>query len=141
MDTLLLTELKKADLIYDTYKEWLTELDFIFDEETILEDLINSYFLELCNFELYNRSKKIIHHLKLNKNKLNHLKSDIYIQQKYLSTLIESNNLIGIKEFYNKHKVISDKKNLYFQSVKDIKSNAYDLIKEILKRNKQKKIS
>lgn len=141
MDTLLLTELKKADLIYDTYKEWLTELDFIFDEETILEDLINSYFLELCNFELYNRSKKIIHHLKLNKNKLNHLKSDIYIQQKYLSTLIESNNLIGINEFYNKHKVISDKKNLYFQSVKDIKSNAYDLIKEILKRNKQKKIS
>ncbi|MDP2088562.1 MAG: hypothetical protein Q8J84_04090 [Flavobacteriaceae bacterium] len=141
MDHLLLTELKTPNLIYETYKEWLSELDFIFDEETILEELINSYFIELCNFELYNKSKEIIKQFDLNKLKLNHLKSEIYTQQKYLATLIESNNLEGEKEFYTKHCVINEKKLLYLQSVKDLKSNAYDLIKEILKRNKQKKIN
>ncbi|MDO9261809.1 MAG: hypothetical protein Q7U08_07710 [Flavobacteriaceae bacterium] len=141
MDSLLLTELKTPELIYDTYKEWLSELDFIFDEESIIEELINSHFIELCNFELYNQSKEVVEQLKLNKHKLNHLKTDIYIQQKYLSTLIESNNVIGEKEFYVKHKVISQKKIAYYQSVKDLKSNAYDLIKEILRKNKQKKIT
>lgn len=136
----LLTELKTPGLIYQTYKEWLSELDFIFDEETILEELINSYFIELCNFELYNKSKEIIHQIKLNKLKLDHLRSEIYTQQKFLATLIESNNLDSEESFYTKHRVISEKKLLYLQSVKDLKTTIYKLIKEILKKIKQKKI-
>ncbi|MDP3354120.1 MAG: hypothetical protein Q8S44_10325 [Flavobacteriaceae bacterium] len=136
----LLTELKTPSIIYEIYKEWLSELDFIDDEIIIFEELINIHFIELCNFQLYNESKELIQQFKLNKLKLDHLKSEIYTHQKYLATLIESNNLNGEEVYYTKHRVISEKKLLYLQNVKEIKSSTYNLIKEILKRNKQKKI-
>ena len=136
----LLTELATPSIIYEIYKEWISELDFIFDEETIFEELINSHFIELCNFKLYNNSKEIIEQIKLNKSKLDYLKSEIYTQQKYLVTLIESNNLYLEEGFFTKHHLISDKKSLYLKSVKNLKIDTFNLIKEILIRNKQKKI-
>lgn len=136
----LLTELATPSIIYEIYKEWISELDFIFDEETIFEELINSHFIELCNFKLYNNSKEIIEQIKLNKSKLDYLKSEIYTQQKYLATLIESNNLYLEESFFTKHHLISDKKSLYLKSVKNLKIDTFNLIKEILIRNKQKKI-
>lgn len=140
METLLLSELKNIHLIYKTYKEWISELDFIADEETILTDLLNSHFIELCNFELYNQSKKIVEEIKLNKQQLNRLKTDIYILQKYLATLIESNNTEGEKEFYIKHQQLSDKKIAFIIKVNRLKTTTYELFKTILKKGKQLKI-
>lgn len=136
----LLTELTTPSLIYQIYKEWISELDFIMDEEIVFEELLNSYFIELCSFELYNKSKELIQQINLDKTKSDYLKSEIYTQQKYLATLMESNNLYLDENFYTKHHSISEKKSLYLKRVKNIKTNVYNLIKEILLRNKQKKI-
>lgn len=134
----LLTELTTPSLIYEIYKEWLSELDFIFDEETIFEELINSHFIELCNFKLYNNSKELLDQIKFNKSKLDHLISEIHTQQKYLATLIESNILYLEEKFFTKHHLISEKKSLYLKTVKNLKINTFTLIKEILIKNKQK---
>lgn len=134
------TEYKSSYIIYENYKEWLSELDFISDEISILEELINSHFIELCGFDMFNKSKELVRKIESNKIDLNDLKSDIYTQLKYLSVFIENSNTYGTEEFYTKHHDISENKHSYMQSIKELKKETYNLIKEILIRNKQKKI-
>ena len=134
------TEYKSSYIIYENYKDWLSELDFISDEISILEELINSHFIELCSFDMFNKSKEVVRQIESNKIDLNVLKSDIYTQLKYLSIFIENSNTYGTEDFYAKHHDISEKKQSYMQSIKVLKKETYNLIKEILIRNKQKKI-
>lgn len=133
-------ESKSSNLIYDNYKEWSSELDFIDDELSIFEELINLHFIELCNFKMYNKSKEIVQQIKLKKIDLNDLKSEYYTQQKYLSLLVENGSTNIEEEFYTKHNEINDKKMSFIESIKKLKTETYNLIKDILVRNKQKKI-
>lgn len=141
MDQQAQTELKSSYIIYENYKEWLSELDFISDEISILEELINSHFIELCGFDMFNKSKEVVRQIESNKIDLDDLKSDIYTQLKYLSVFLENTNIYGTEEFYTKHHEISEKKHSYMQSIKGLKKETFKLIKEILIRNKQKKIN
>ncbi|MCM2301591.1 MAG: hypothetical protein NDI80_03105 [Flavobacteriaceae bacterium] len=141
MDQQAQTELKSSYIIYENYKEWLSELDFISDEISILEELINSHFIELCGFDMFNKSKEVVRQIESNKIDLDDLKSDIYTQLKYLSVFLENTNIYGTDEFYIKHYEISEKKYSYMQSIKELKKETFNLIKEILIRNKQKKIN
>lgn len=140
MNLPLSSKIDSSQLIIENYKEWISELDFILDEISIFEELVNSHFIELCSFDLYNKSKKLIHQLEFNEIDVNNLKSEIYTQQKYLSLFLESNNINRKDEFILKYYEINETKYSYMNNFKDLKKDTYSLIKEILIRNKQKKL-
>lgn len=131
----------ELNLINQVYKDWISELDFLYNEELFLEELLDAHFIELCNFDLYNRSKEIVNSLKMKHEKLVELRYAIFTQQKYLYTLIESQNLKGEDNFKEKHKELLTEVSNYLVSVKHTKSDTFNLVKEILKRIKQNKSS
>lgn len=127
--------------IHNLYKEWIAELDFIFEEEQFFEDIINTHFIALCNLDLYNKSKDIVHQITINKTKLEILRIKIYTNKKRLTTQMETQNPAGESYFHDIHQELFNEFSDHLKTSKSIKSASYNLIKKILLKNKQKRIN
>jgi hypothetical protein len=118
--------------------QWINELEFIKDEQIFLEHLLGSHFLELSTPELYEPTKKLIKNLKNIENKGNELKVTIKIHKKHIASLIESTGDTQKSESKKEHKIIKGEFENYILNFKEVKKEIFDVIKEIMKTNKQK---
>jgi hypothetical protein len=118
--------------------QWINELEFIKDEQIFLEHLLGSHFLELSTPELYEPTKKLIKNLKNIENKGNELKVTIKIHKKHIATLIESTGDTQKSESINEHIIIKKEFENYILNFKEVKKDIFDMIKEIMKKNKLK---
>lgn len=129
---------KKLYKLNDQTSEWLTELEFIQDEQIFLEHLLSSHFLDLSTEKFYNTAKKVINNLKDVEKTGNSISDTIQIHNKHLATLIESLRLKGEKEFKKEHKKIKQDFETYVLKFKYVKKKIFKIIKDIMKIQKQK---
>ena len=118
--------------------EWINELEFIQDERIFLEHLLGSHFLDLSTPKLYEPTKKLIKELKKIENRGNELLVTIKIHKKRIATWIESVQFTEKLKFKNEHNKIKKEFKNYVINFKKVKKNIFDMIKEIMKKDKQK---
>ena len=117
---------------------WLTELEFMQDEQKFLEHLLSSHFLDLSTEKYYDAAKKLISKLKEVESIGNSTFDTIQTHNKHLATLIESLQLKGKKEFKKEHKQIEKDFDTYVLKFKYCKKKIFKIIKDIMKAQKQK---
>lgn len=118
--------------------QWIKELEFIKDERIFLEHLLGSHFLALSTPKLYEPTKELIKELKKIENKGEELLVTIKIHKKRIVTLIESNGFMEKIEFKNEHYKIKYELVRDMINFKEIKMKIFDIIKEIMKKDKLK---
>ncbi len=118
--------------------QWINELEFIKDERIFLEHLLGSHFLALSTPKLYEPTKELITDLKKVENKRHELLVIIKIHKKRIATLIESIESTEKLEFKNEHSKIKKEFKKYVLNFKKVKKDIFDIIKEIMKKDKLK---
>ena len=118
--------------------QWTNELAFIKDERIFLEHLLGSHFLALSTPKLYEPTKELIKELKKSENRRDELLVTIKIHKKRIAILIEDMDLLEKLEIKNEHSKIKVEFVNYIRDFKKVKKNIFDMIKEIMKKDKQK---
>lgn len=130
-----------AEIMHKNSIEWLSDLEFMKDEQLFFDDLIKSYTLQLIDSKHFKESKIIIDRLsKLQK------KSTLLI--KYVKTHKNDLNIMvdGIdqpkeeEDYKNKHRSLIAKIKDFIIEYRALKTELFSLIKNIKKEEKQKRL-
>lgn len=128
-----------AEVMHENSNEWLSDLKFINDELLFFDDLVKTYTLQLIDSKHFNESKIIIDKLDALHKKNNSL---IRIIQKHINNLkIMVDGVIQPDEediYKNEHRELIIKVNEFIKKCRKTKKDLFDLIKNILKEQKQK---
>lgn len=120
--------------------EWISEIKFIYIEQDFLEELLAEHVMGLCKTNNYSQAKLflkgITHERKLGKL----LEDEIRNHNVNLALLIENIYLKKEDSFRDKHKVLLSEVKNYIQNFKYIKEKVFELVLQIMKSEKKKKL-
>ncbi len=134
-------EWKSAEELHEASLCWISELKFIKDEQRFLNDLVKNYTIQLISEKAFEKSSKIINELNLKRKNINPLLKNIIKHHNGLTILVD-----GIdqpeeeKKYKENHKELLVEVSAYFNNYKQTKRRIFDLIKTIIKTNKQKRL-
>jgi hypothetical protein len=134
---------KKQKNLYKLHhisQKWITELEFIHDEQHFLQDLISTFFVDLCSVELFPDTRKLNQKLEESIKKGNMFILEIQTHDKHLITLLESTHLNGEADFRKAQRKLANRVEQFVQSNKLLKSRVFAIIKNIMKQHKQKRL-
>jgi hypothetical protein len=129
------------EIIHKATLNWLSELNFIKDENLFFDDLIKSYTLQLIEAKHFNEGKVITDELKEIKKETNRILEVVTMHEKALQILVDGIDQIKEEEAYRKEhlRLIIDVSN-FQKKHREIKKRIFKLIKNILKEGKQKRL-
>ena len=130
-----------ADKMHDTSKQWLSELEFIKDEQLFFDDLIKSYTLQLIDSKHFGESKEIVDKLSKFQKKTDSLIKIIKMHEGELKIMSEGMYQLEKKENYKtKHGELNINVIEFLKKYRVLKTQLFNLIKNIIKEQKQKRL-
>ena len=130
-----------AEVMHKNSIEWLSELRFINNELMFFDDLIKSYTLQLIDTKHFDESKKVVDKLETSHKKTNYLIKIIQVHQNDLKIMVDGLDQPKEEEEYkNEHRKFIIMNNEFLKTYRILKTEIFDLIKSILKEQKQKRL-
>ena len=130
-----------AEVMHKNSIEWLSELRFINNELLFFDDLIKSYTLQLIDTKHFDESKKVVDKLETSHKKTNYLIKIIQVHQNDLKIMVDGLDEPKEEEEYkNEHRKFIIMNNEFLKTYRILKTEIFDLIKSILKEQKQKRL-
>ncbi|GGK17953.1 hypothetical protein GCM10007962_10200 [Yeosuana aromativorans] len=129
------------DMIHKTSLNWLSEIEFIKDEQLFFNDLIKSYTLQLIDSKHFKKSKEIIDGLKAFEKETNDILKTVKMHERALEILVDGIDQIKEEEAYKRDhlSLIIDVSN-FQKKHRTIKKEIFSLIKGIINQKKQKSL-
>ncbi len=125
--------------IHNTTLKWQSEIEFIEVEWNFLKELLSDNTLLLLSETDFEKTKKHISKLSGYKTKIADLKKLLEEHRNALEVLIDGvNELQKEKAFKERHVLLELKIQDFNDTYKRIKNDAFDIMKESLKKRKQK---
>jgi len=130
-----------ADIMHDASRKWLSELEFIRDEHLFFDDLIKSYTLQLINSKHFAESKEIV-----DKLSESHKETDIQIKtikthERGLKIMVDTiDQLKDEANYKEEHRKLIINVNEFLKKYRTFKAQLFNLIKNIIKEQKQKRL-
>jgi len=121
-------------------KTWISEIDFINDEQVFLKELLTEHIMGLCNSQTFQRAKFLLSGIENESVFGIDLRKNIEDHSVNLSLLIE-NIYLKREDFIRKyHENLKIEVRNYTESFKSLKKEIFSLVLEILKKEKQQKL-
>ncbi len=134
-------EWQSPDELHEISLNWVSELKFIKDEQHFLDELMQNYMLELLSGNVYKKSKKVLNDLSEERKDLEPLFKEIINHHNALAILVDGKDQpVEEKQYKDDHRALIIKVNEYLINYKDTKRKVFELIKTIMKREKQKRL-
>ncbi|SDW90949.1 hypothetical protein SAMN05444411_102441 [Lutibacter oricola] len=124
---------KKAQL-------WVSEIEFIDIEQEFLKELITEHIIGLCSTNNFKKAKLYLKGLEYEKNVAIDLKEQVNNHKVNLALLMENIFLKKEDSFRTIHKQLDLEINNYTQNFKYIKKEVFELILEVMKKEKQQNL-
>lgn len=126
-----------ADEMYEESKKWLSELNFIKDEQLFFDDMIKTYTVQLLNTQSFADNKDLVNDLSKSQKRNDALIENVKVHKNEVEILLDGIDQIKEEENYKKeHKnlilLVSD----FFNDYKKFKSKLFIVIKEVMKSEK-----
>lgn len=131
---------KSTDELHHDYKLWVSEINFIKDEIRFLEHLLSENYIDFLAAGLHKKIEESVEQISVEKKIGTTLQDLINGQEKILSELIKSENVIGNKNFSESHKKLEREVNSYINKYKDIKQHIFAVVENVMKKKDQKKL-
>lgn len=134
-------EWRSPEELHDATLNWISELKFIKDEQHFLDTLITNYTLELIEKKTFETSNKIVKDLSSKRKTLEIMLKKVIVHYNNLELLIDGvNESKKEKKYKEDHYKFAVEVSNYFNAYKETKKNIFELIKGIIKKNKQKRL-
>ena len=130
-----------TDDMHGNSKEWLSELKFVKDEQLFFEDLISSFTLQLIDEKHFSENKKVIEALQSSIQEIETLIKTVTKHKNNLKIMVDETYKPKKEERYKeKHKNITVTVYQFLKAHKKLKTQLFDIIKDIKKTEKQKRL-
>lgn len=130
-----------AEIMHKNSIEWLSDLEFMKDEQLFFDDLIKSYTLQLIDSKHFKKSKTIIDTLSKLQKKTTLLIKYVKTHKNDLNIMVDGIDQPKEEEGYkNKHRDLIVKIKGFTKEYRALKTELFSLIKNIKKEEKQKRL-
>lgn len=126
--------------LHSIMQKFFSELEFLQDEQRFIQDLLTTFFVDLCCVEMLANTRVLNIRISNLNTECNLLILELQTHEKLLATLLESEHLKGENNFREEHKKMTDKFDQFIQKNRILKNQVFAIIKEIMKMHKQKKL-
>ncbi|WP_378182620.1 hypothetical protein [Aquimarina sp. SS2-1] len=134
-------EWKSAEELHEASLHWISELKFIKDEQHFLDELIENYTIQLISEKTFEKSSEIINELNQSQKNLNPLLKKVIKHCNELTILVDGiDQPAEEKQYKEHHQKLVVEVSAYFETYKQTKRRIFDLIKNIIKKGKQKRL-
>lgn len=134
-------ESKSPEELHVESLNWISELKFIKDEQRFLDELLKSYTIQLIEKQDFSKNKDIISHLsKLEKDGQELLKKIINHENELLILVDGIDQIKEEKHYRFLHRTYIMQVTNYFNEYKDVKREIFEVVKRIMKHEKQKRL-
>jgi hypothetical protein len=134
-------EWRNAEDLHEDILLCISNLQFIKDEQHFLENTIKNYTLALIDGSVYEKTKEIIRDLSSCKKDLAPLLKKLMAHSNKLETLLDDVNIPNEMDDYKaEHYPLMIETIAYNSKFKKVKSDIFNLIKQISKKGKQKRL-
>ncbi len=134
-------EWRSPEELHEASLNWVSELKFIKDEQHFLDELIENYSLQLISEKTFEKSKKLVNELSQKRKDIDPLLKKIINHLNELTLLVD-----GIdepkkeKQYKEDHRLLLVEVSKYLDHYKQMKRKVFELIKNIMKQSKQKRL-
>ncbi len=130
-----------ADEMHEGSMRWFSELKFIRDEQFFLNNLVQSFTLQLIDSNLFKDSKKIIAGLQHAEKDIVPLFKKVQAHENQLEIIVDDVDQLKMEKAYlETHKEVQIEMNDYTQRYREIKEQLFKLLTSIMKKDKQKRL-
>tara|TARA_R110000868_G_scaffold126481_6_gene333594 strand:+ start:10983 stop:11420 length:438 start_codon:yes stop_codon:yes gene_type:complete len=127
-----------AEEMHETIKQWVSELNFIKDEQLFLNDLVQSHTHQLIDTSIFEESKKAIANLKIAENDLVPLLKMVQIHENQLGIMIDAIDQFKMEKAYlETHKELLIAINSYIQKYREVKEGLFKIVSFAMKKDKR----
>lgn len=133
-----ITEWYSADRMHEMSKNWLSDLNFIKDEQLFLEDLITNYTQKIIDSDALNRAQNVATALQRTKRGNQKLLTALKRHENELQIMVDGKDEL---EKENKYKAVHQEftktiSSFYFD-YKAVKFEIFELVKQLMKTDKE----
>ncbi|QXP59277.1 hypothetical protein [Olleya sp. HaHaR_3_96] len=133
-----MVEWYSAERMHDMSKTWLSDLNFIKDEQIFLEELITDYTQQIIDDDVLTRAQDAATALLRTKRGNQKLMTALIAHEKDLNLMVDGKNELDKEEQYKTDHIAFIKKvSSFFYDYKAVKSEIFNLVTTLMKRDKQ----
>jgi len=118
-------------------RSWISEMNFIKDEQHFFDDLITAYTRKLIETKKFAANKKLIDSLNASRRNLKKIIKKIVKHENDLEIMVDG---IDQKEeesaYKDTHRELIDEVNYYLNEYRTLKRGLFSMIKDIMKKEK-----
>jgi uncharacterized protein (DUF342 family) len=135
-------EWRDTNGLHEDTQQTLSDIKFLKDELQFLRDLVAEHTLELIYGKSSEVSKAIFNQLIEHTNRLEKLQKELEMHSNNLETLLDDNDVTGeVKAYKDQHyKLVLEEMDIH-ADVKKTKRIIFNMLSEIMKKGKQKKLT
>ena len=126
--------------LHSITQKYISELEFSHDELRFLQELLSTFFIDLCRIEMLPQTRVLNNQITNLNKKCNLLILELQTHEKQLATLLESDHLKGERDFRQAHGKLTEEFEILIKNSKNLKTEIFTIIKRIIKQQKQKKL-
>lgn len=132
-------EWMSAEEMHESSMRWMSELNFIRDEQLFFNDLVKSYTLQLIDGTIFEESQKVIEAILETEKDADILIKRIRAHENLLMIMVDDvNELTMEKAYIRTHQGLSTKMDGYMIDYQKLKTRFFTLITRVMKEKKQK---
>ena len=127
---------KKIEAIHNELQRWKSHLQFIEDEMSFIQKLLNSYVFEPRTPNLFERLEQFKQEFVDSKKEKEKLQKLIHGHESRLGGIFECTSEVCDISYYEKHNKLENRIVHYLEEYVNLKAKVYDYAGSVLKRRK-----
>jgi len=117
---------------------WISELEFMKDEQVFLEHLLSMHFLDLSTERLYDTTSKLIRKLKDIESVGLELTNKVQHHHDQIALALERSEFSMENQLKKDHKALKKDIEIYTLKFRVVKKKIFGIVKDIMQHHKQK---
>lgn len=132
--------LKNKEEIHHDSKEWISEIHFINDEISFLENLLGSHYIECLDLGYSEKIEELTTKISQEKTKGETLYKIIVDHEKTLFDLIETESVNSNLHFLEIHDKLEREMHVFLSDYKILKKEIFSMVEKVIEKKTQKKL-
>ncbi|MBO0330261.1 hypothetical protein [[Muricauda] lutisoli] len=130
-----------AEELHEESKKWFSELKFAKDEQKFLNNMVKDYTLDIIDSDMFKTVQPIVESLNKSEKDLVDLFKKVQLHENQLQIMVDEVNQEKMEAAYlDTHNDLAMEVQDYFENYRDSKSKIFDIVSNVIKRKKQKRL-
>ncbi|MER3318285.1 MAG: hypothetical protein RIB79_08330 [Allomuricauda sp.] len=130
-----------ADELHEESKKWFSELKFAKDEQKFLNNMVKDYTLDIIDSDMFQTIQPVVESLNKSEKDLVDLFKKVQLHENQLQIMVDDVNQEKMEEAYlDTHNDLAMEVQDYFETYRDSKTKIFDIVSNVIKRKKQKRL-